>query len=383
MRYTCVVKRGHLLTVGLVSSLLCAPVSAELVFVGLGNDTGVNTYRFSIEAASVHRVGPNVRYLLETERMNSDGGVVNTTQTFVEVDCVGRRRLESRGNYPAEGDVGYAVIDGTRPSVELKAACELAETLPAQSVATAAVSAPVPESGAPSPEVDPSEECFAALESDVRVKPLALKIGAVSLSRPRDVSFDMMVSKAFPTKVEKGGLRIWGTAQQACVDMGRGFRQHKTHPAYVAAYEAFQSNGLKLIAGLYGGALNYGQFIAERDSLVSDMRQKVAAIIQDIQNRALAQAVEQARAHENAQAQAQATANAQAQARAQSDALTQHQAQAVARQRALEAELSQARTNAAIQMLLQARPKPMPMMRSPTVNCTSRAVGNTVQTDCN
>lgn len=187
------------------------------------------------------------------------------------------------------------------------------------------------QSARPTSRDDPSNSCFVGLESDARLQILISKIGAIG--KPDRASIEMMASKDFPTEAEKVALSTWGLERRRCSDLGSNFRATYAPPGWTEIHNWQQSSVLQAIAGLYGGSLTYGQFIAERERIAQESIKQ----FKESNSRNMA-------------------------ARAQ------------------QAQQNQERTAAAIQMLMLAQPRPAPM--TPSIECTSRVFGNIVRTNC-
>lgn len=206
-------------------------------------------------------------------------------------------------------------------------------------VALAGCNATMPQQAKrPAASDDPSNACFNGLASDSRLRVLVPRIGAIN--RADQASIDMMASKESPSEQERLALKIWTVARQTCVEMGADFRKAYAPPQYQGIIEAYNAPLMMAIAKLYAGDINYGQFIAERQRLA---------------------------------AESQARWNGARQSERQ-DSVAAQQAQAAMRAQSA-AELNNA------MMLMQAA-QPRPASPSAPTNCTSRMIGNTVNTDC-
>lgn len=208
---------------------------------------------------------------------------------------------------------------------------------------TACAAALAQQQSRPTSRDDPTRSCFSQAENNSpTLDVLKPKLG--NLFGRAVPTIEMRANRDKPTDEEKQALSTWAQIRQQCLEMGRAFRAQYSPPGWAVAFDESQSQFLAAIANLYVGDISYGQFVAERERLAIAGSAKL----------------EQAD-------------------RSNMAAMAQQQAQ----QRAMEQQQNQARTNAAIQLLLQPQPRPAQPMFSPSVNCTSRAVGNTVQTNCN
>jgi hypothetical protein len=206
---------------------------------------------------------------------------------------------------------------------------------------TACAGALAQQQNRPTSQSDPTNSCLAQSENSPALAILKPKVG--KLFGRADPTIEMRANRDKPTDEEKQALSAWGKVRQQCLEMGRAYRAQYAPPGWVAAVEDGQSQLWQAIASLYVGDITFGQFVAERDRI------GIAAVA----------GMEQAD---------------------RADMATRAQQ---AQQRAKDAQQSEARANAAIQMLLQPPPQAVRPMQTPSVNCTSRAVGNTVQTNCN
>jgi len=189
---------------------------------------------------------------------------------------------------------------------------------------------------APQPRpVNPSAACYGTFDTNPRFAVLLPHLG--SLSRYDRATVEMMASKDLPTPEEKEALRQWGFARQLCAQSGEKFMA--AAPQWAQNVVANGNAGLLLaIAKLYGGDINYGQFIAER-----------------------------ARLNQEARASAEAAQRQDAQQNTAAQRLVEERRRNV-----------QAETDRALLMLQPTQPVPRA-----SINCTSQQLGNTIQTNCN
>lgn len=185
---------------------------------------------------------------------------------------------------------------------------------------------------------DPSRKCFSSLGDDPQLRVLHPKVG-----KPSDhtsTTLDMLSSKDRATEEEKKAIQQWAFLRNACVDAGKRFREIHQPPMYSGLVESQNERFVVELAKLYAGDVTYGEF--------NSTRKQMAAQNADVYRNAL---VQEQQANRSAQ-QLQAARKAQ----------------------------QAAEFNNAMILLQASRPAPLPVR--PPVSCTSRAIGNTLQTDC-
>lgn len=193
--------------------------------------------------------------------------------------------------------------------------------------------------GRPTAAADPSYACYDAREDTPSLSILKPKVG--KLFSGADPTIEMRANQSKATLEEKQALSEWGQARQQCAEMGRSFRATYAPPGWAAAFDESQSLILQAIAGLYGGKISYGEFVAERERIGNAAVSKMQEANQrDIESRR--QQVQQA----------------------------------------------QDRTNAALRTLSQALPPPQPpapvyqLPRNQGFDCTTTKDGERVNTSC-
>lgn len=180
-------------------------------------------------------------------------------------------------------------------------------------------------------------DCYA---SNGRVASFSLidqKVGGAS--GKESYSLDQLSNEEKPTADERAAIKEWYEGRQRCTEMGANFLA-VNDPGAVPVFRATQAKLMLLISGLYAGDFTYGKMLKERVQIGIEGRR---------------QAAEYAAARRQAQQQRQANADREYQ-----DTM-----------------------NTIIQMEALQRQNMQRSLIPPTVNCTSRQVGGTVQTQCN
>lgn len=231
---------------------------------------------------------------------------------------------------------------------------------------------------------DQSVACLGQLRDDPKFRLLYAKL-------PFDVSaksqpLEVLANKTKPTPKEKAALSAYSSEKERCLDIGNEWRRQTFPPEANALYSAYRTESVAVLTDLYAGKIAFGEAVKLRVSQESTFSHDLDTLRRKYQ--AQSEAYERQRLNDEAIARAQKEAAEQQQA--QNKAREQEiENQRWAQQQAQERAYQQARKDQANQQFMQglmlldaARPRPAPMMLSPSVNCTSRAVGNTVQTNC-
>lgn len=186
-----------------------------------------------------------------------------------------------------------------------------------------------------STDSDPSRACFNSIPAKAELDVLKPKIG--SFTDPNAATLEMRSNKEKPSDQEKQALSAWASLRMQCMQAGETFRAAPGMGAYNALITNQNSQFLGLMAKLYSGEWGYSQFIDARIALANESQQRWQ----------------------------------EAQRQQQSDARAKQQADAV----------QQMQLNNSLMLLQAAQPQPIAPLR-PQVNCTSRNVMGTVQTNC-
>jgi len=232
---------------------------------------------------------------------------------------------------------------------------------------------------------DQSVACLGQLRDDPKFRSLYAKLpfNVSAKSQPLEV----LANKTKPTPKEKAVLSAYSAEKERCIDIGNEWRKQTFPPDANAVFTAYRTGSIAVLTDLYAGKITFGEAVRLQVNQSATFDQNLDTLRRNYQ--AQSEAYEKQRLNDEAVARAQKEIAEQQQA--QNKAREQEiENQRWAQQQAQERAYQQARKEQANQQFMQglmlleaARPKPMPMMRSPTVNCTSRVVGNTVQTDCN
>jgi len=111
---------------------------------------------------------------------------------------------------------------------------------------------------------------------DKHFEPLRTRI-AIN-QRPETLSLEMMADKSRPTKEELQLLSDYKADRDECVVRGESFRANFAPPGYVAQFNANIARVNELLARLYAGEMNYGEFNRARAGNVADNQSKMAEI---------------------------------------------------------------------------------------------------------
>ena len=153
-----------------------------------------------------------------------------------------------------------------------------------------------------SPE-DPSRTCFQNLAHETRFAPIADKM---AITNVRETTFAMLANESLPKPEERPVIADLIGAQQACFQDGDLWRQKNYPPQIVAIVAESFNTGVATAADLYNGKLSYGAFNKQRQALADEARNRVAAVVQQIQSQRHAEQQMQKQTREAQQAQANA-----------------------------------------------------------------------------
>lgn len=210
---------------------------------------------------------------------------------------------------------------------------------------------------------NPGGTCFEDLNSDPALARLLPHVG--SFSKSDSATFGMIVSKEKPSEADKKAIIAWGRARDNCIKIYRENLPEGFPPELIEVEAASQSELQQLLATLYRGQMTYGEFVESRKKL-GEAKISKFRIISDQnsarQRQEMTEKIQQGiadRQREQQQEQYQAAIQAQKEAD------------------------SRAQFNNGINLLLQARPRPVMPSLSPSINCTSRPSFGSVVTNCN
>ncbi len=188
-----------------------------------------------------------------------------------------------------------------------------------------------------------ADKCIGKLQSDPELSGISKKL---SLSNASTATLAMLADDAKPTEAEKALISLWSSKRDTCfqakVFMSTFYPSNEQWTVFLQSYNA--SN--QLIVNLYKSAISYGEFTKQRQELNLDNQKRAQQI--------------------NAKQTAQQQNNAENE--------RQHQLE---QQRV---NIEQQKANA---IQTQANKIQIPTIVNQTTNCTSRVVGNSVQTTCN
>jgi hypothetical protein len=209
---------------------------------------------------------------------------------------------------------------------------------------------------------DPLLRCLGNLGSDPRFSSIADKLSVGTA----DTTFAMLADTSLANDTERQAIATWATARSECVKGGDEYWR-KNYPIQIYAV-AFESENTMIASAvdLYNRKISFGEFNKRRDVIKNDVRNKVAAIVQQILNEreAKQQALQQARdAQVSAQQRDQA---ARQEAQRQYEQAQQAQDDAMRRQAAMSIFLNNMRPNQAFQPI---QPYQIPVRPSVNTNC--------------
>ena len=184
---------------------------------------------------------------------------------------------------------------------------------------------------------DPTNACYSTLYAGSKLD--VLKPRLADPSKPNSPSVEQISSKDQPNAEEKQAIKSWAEARRSCHEAGAEFRS-KHAPAYYRLATDEQNDAfVLLLANLYSDQITYGQFIQQRSVLSAETRRKLEAGVRN----------------------------------EQVDLAQREQANAA----------RQIQVNNALLLLQAAQPQPAAIAPfRPQINCTSRGMAGTVQTNC-
>lgn len=186
-----------------------------------------------------------------------------------------------------------------------------------------------------------SDECFTALANDPELKAISGKVmlsgGVPTLAY---LANDEVVSNE-----EKQLVALWATKRDVCKNAEMILYEYQEAPDKKALYNTLVNSFSTLLLELYKGRMSYGEFAKQRGVLSNIADQKSAEIYKE-----------------------ELAANAR-------EADLKQRAEAA--RAAINAQNSANTTSAGLSLMQGAQPKPQP-----NVNCTTRQVGNSLQTNC-
>lgn len=185
---------------------------------------------------------------------------------------------------------------------------------------------------------DPSRACMQSIPDRAEMQVLKPRIG--SFMDPNAVPLELRTSQDKPTSEERQAISKWAQIRQQCMQAGEAFRAAGANPTYVYLLNEQNSDFVSLLAKLYSGEFNYGQFAEARIALAKTSKAKAMDAERQLKN----------------------------------DAAARQQAEAA----------QQMQLNNSLLLLQAAQPRPQPLAPlSPQMNCTSRPNGlGGVQTNC-
>ncbi len=196
---------------------------------------------------------------------------------------------------------------------------------------------------------DPSIDCVKGLVMNARFAPIKDKL---ALGVSSDTTFAMLANESLASDDEREAISAWATARNECIKPGEEFRRRTYLPQVNALLLEAEGALLLLAVDLYNRKISYADYNKRRQAAVAELRNKIAAIAQQL----------------SSEQQAQQQANQRAQ-------------NVIDAQRAQEAEA--ARRQILMQMIQNNRPiqlQPLPVPRpSVTTDCYMR--GNRMHCD--
>jgi hypothetical protein len=209
-------------------------------------------------------------------------------------------------------------------------------------------------------QIDPSIPCVRKLGDDPRFSLIAPKLPLGGFDK---MTLQMLADQTKPTEVEREQISEYVLAKDECGKVGEQFRRANYPVEVNAALADAIDKGLALMADLYDRKLTYGEANKQTQSIASELRNKIASVIQRMKDE---QAARQQTANRQA-SEERATRAQEAMAAAQQEAVRQQQATA-----------EQQRRQALLQFFLNSyKPIQLPPVRSPTQTNCIRA-GNSI-----
>jgi len=209
---------------------------------------------------------------------------------------------------------------------------------------------------------DPTIDCGRKLANEPRFAAIAAKLPLASMS---DMTLEMLANQKRPTLPERKAIAGWVQAHEECIKAGQEYRQRNYPPQIIALVAQADDNVFRIAADLYSGTVTYGQANKRLLDVADDVRNKIAAIVEQIQNQSAAEQQAQKRAVEAQQAARQR--DEAAQQAAQEQAAQEWQAQVKAAQR-----------QAVVQMLLRNMHPYQIRMPPPAIQTNCSRYGNQV-----
>ena len=229
---------------------------------------------------------------------------------------------------------------------------------------------------------DPSIACGKAHAADARFSLIAKKMPLAGIE---NISLEMLADESKPNDAERKQLAAYALARNDCLNEGTEFRKAHYPPEIIAAMLEANDKILDAAADLYNRKITFGAWNKQLQSIVSDLRNKVAAVVQRIQSERAAQqqssatqanaAAQEKSDRDRALAERERAIQAQeASARAQ-EAMAEAQQEAVRQQ---QAAAEQQRRQAVLQLFANSyKPIQLPPIRPATqTNCIAN--GNAV-----
>lgn len=210
---------------------------------------------------------------------------------------------------------------------------------------------------------DPSVECGKRLAADDRFSGLAR---LVPLAGMESISFEMLANEGYPTDKERKAIVQWVPEHKECLKSGEQFRREHYPVQIVALIDEAEGEVMAVTADLYNKKLNYAAANKKLQAIGSDIKNRMAAVVQQIQSQQ--------------QAQREAEAGRDAATR---QAIEDRRSREAAQAAEAEAADNQARRQMAAQILLngmrQNQPvqvQPYMLPTQPTVNTNCSQFGN-------
>lgn len=204
------------------------------------------------------------------------------------------------------------------------------------------------------------EDCFQRMREDPSLDPLRGKLFSANGSS----RFDMLTNNGKPTKTEKDAIKIYYEAFLGCFAPFDAALKNAPREV-ISMFESLKTDYDNLLASLYNGEITYGAYIRRTDEIAANFTQHSDRVYAEIQK--------ERRADARAQAQLEIQDR---QALAAADlASAQYQANWMQAFQNIQQNMLQIQTINSINRLSY----PSPRLG---VNCTSRAVGGAVNTNC-
>jgi hypothetical protein len=201
-----------------------------------------------------------------------------------------------------------------------------------------------------------TQVCYKQLQGDPNLQLLA---GKIALSNSNDATLLMLADDSKPTPPEKELISLWSAKRDKCAGLFRSLMSFYPTDPFVRFGLETASLSNELILRLYKGELTFGEFNKQRQTMGIERLNKSAELKNNLNNE------QQKRAEIERQHQ------------------LQQQQINIEQQRANTEVLQAIKLPAPIQGAAPYQMPSLPASNRINIDCTTRAIGNTVNTNCN